>query len=323
MGGVGGRLVGFFPARIARRRYGLGPSVLVGWTHAYAPLGTPLIDREFGAAAVSAWFDHLAHDPSLPRLLLLPYCPEQGAMADALDRAIGACGGKAESFARHRRALLAPADNGRTDYLDRAMGAKKRKELRRQRKRLGDEGAVVRGAAREPAAIAQALSDFLSVEAGGWKGRAGTAASAERNVRDFMATAMAALAAEGKASIESLSVGSQPIASTIVLRSGGTAWCWKIAFDERFAKASPGVQLVADITQTLLDDPTFARADSCATADHPMIDHIWRERLPLADRLIAVRVDAVASFAPARVLERLRRAAIDAAKAASNALRRG
>src|SRR5580704_12855657 len=54
------RLLGFFPARIERRRYGVGPPVLVGWTHPFGPLGTPLIDRDAGAAAISAWFDHLA-----------------------------------------------------------------------------------------------------------------------------------------------------------------------------------------------------------------------------------------------------------------------
>ncbi|MEA3068342.1 MAG: hypothetical protein QOK41_1749, partial [Sphingomonadales bacterium] len=32
-GGAGPRLVGVFPARIERHRYGLAPPVLVGWTH--------------------------------------------------------------------------------------------------------------------------------------------------------------------------------------------------------------------------------------------------------------------------------------------------
>ena len=35
--------------------------------------------------------------------------------------------------------MLAPGD-ARADYLERAVGGKKRKELRRQRKRLGDQG---------------------------------------------------------------------------------------------------------------------------------------------------------------------------------------
>ena len=52
------RLVGVFPARIERRRYGIALPVLVGWTHPYAPLGTPLVDRDAGAAVIAAWLDH-------------------------------------------------------------------------------------------------------------------------------------------------------------------------------------------------------------------------------------------------------------------------
>ena len=39
---------------------GLPLPVLVGWTHAYAPLGTPLVDREAAAAVIAAWLDHIA-----------------------------------------------------------------------------------------------------------------------------------------------------------------------------------------------------------------------------------------------------------------------
>ena len=78
------------------------------------------------------------------------------------------------------------------------------------------------------------------------------------------------------------------IAAIVTLRSGDAAWCWKIAYDEAFARYSPGVQLLLDVTEALLADPRIARADSCATPDHPMIDHIWRERLSLSDRLMCV-----------------------------------
>ena len=59
------RLLGFFPARIERRRYGIALPVLVGWTHPYGPLGTPLIDRDAGTAVLSAWLDHLASNTDL------------------------------------------------------------------------------------------------------------------------------------------------------------------------------------------------------------------------------------------------------------------
>jgi hypothetical protein len=60
--------------------------------------------------------------------------------------------------------------------------------------------------------------------------------------------------------------------------------------------------------------------DSCATADHPMIDHLWRERLALCDRLIAVR-PAPFAFALACWIERLRRGAIAAAKVVRDRIR--
>jgi GNAT acetyltransferase-like protein len=105
-----------------------------------------------------------------------------------------------------------------------------------------------------------------------------------------------------------------------MLTSGDTAWLWKIAYDEGLARYSPGVQLVLDCTDSLLGDGGPARVDSCATADHPMINHLWRERLGLCDRLIAVRRPAL-PFAITCQIENLVRAALAAAKNLRNRLR--
>jgi CelD/BcsL family acetyltransferase involved in cellulose biosynthesis len=315
------RLLGLFPARIERQRYGVALPVLVGWTHPFAPLGAPLVDGEFGEAVIATWFDHLAHHPQLPKLVLFPYCPLEGPLARALDTAVASSHGRSVSFGRHARALLAP-DGGREDYLDRAVGRKKRKELRRQRNRLADGGVVMSSSVAEPSAVARALDDFLALEASGWKGRAGTAARADDDVRKFMAAAVAGLAGEGKARIDRLLVDARPIAAAMTLKSGATAWAWKIAYDETFARFSPGFQLLLDVTEGLLGDPAVTRADSCATPDHPMIDHIWRERLMLADRLVRIGPHGSAAFAVACALETALRAAIAGAKAARGLLRR-
>jgi hypothetical protein len=314
------RLLGFFPARIDRRRYGIPLAVLVGWTHPYGPLGAPLVDREMGEAVIGAWLDHVSSHPQLPKLMLLPYFPEHGALAQALDAVLARRGGGSECFARHARALLVPVHD-RAHYLDEAIGHKKRKELRRQRNRLSDAGTLTSSSTGDSSAIARALDDFLTLEAGGWKGRAGTAARSNPDIVKFMATAVAALAGEGKAQIGRLCIDPRPIAATITLRSGASAWSWKIAYDEGFARLSPGVQLLLDVTQTVLDDPAITRADSCATADHPMIDHIWRERLTLTDRLLCGGPGTSLRFALACRLESLRLAAIGGAKALRDRLR--
>jgi hypothetical protein len=170
--------------------------------------------------------------------------------------------------------------------------------------------------------VRSALADFFALEAGGWKGRAGTAARDDADVGEFMTAAVAALAGEGKAQVTCLHLGAYPTAAIVTLRSGAVAWCWKIAYDEGYARYSPGVQILLDVTQALLDDPSIARADSCATAGHPMIDHVWRERLALADRMLSVGPAKSLGFTLACTLEQLRRSAIDGAKALRDFVKR-
>ena len=312
------KLVGFFPGQVEHGRWGLPLPVLVGWTHPYAPLGTPLVEREAAAGVIAAWLDHIATDTQLPKLVLLPYLAE-GPVAQAIAMAVARRKGRSAAFGRHQRALLAPGED-RADYLGRSMARKKRKELRRQKRRLMDDGLVMRASTGNPSDIDGALGDFFTLEAAGWKGRAGTAAGGDARLRDFLKNAVAALAREGKVRIDRLLVDADPIAVMVTLRSGAGVWGWKTAYDEKFSRASPGVQLLLDVTQALLDDGSIACADSCATADHPMIDHIWRERLALSDQLISL--GAGPAFVCACSLEAGRRAVLAAAKFVRDLVRR-
>jgi CelD/BcsL family acetyltransferase involved in cellulose biosynthesis len=300
---LGAKLVGFFPARITRRRYGLYVPVLVGWTHPYAPLGTPLVAGEVAKEAIAAWLDHLAFNADMPGLMLLPLVPENGPFAATLSSVLRTR--QHAVFASHRRALLAPGAK-RADYLVRTIGGRTRKEWRRQRRRLEDKGAVSMVTASGTAA----LDDFLALEASGWKGRAGTAARDDSALREFMHRAMTDLA--DKASIHRLLVGERAIAAAITLRHRDHGWFWKIAYDEAWAQFSPGVLLALELTESLLQDETLARVDSCATANHPMIDRVWHERLALADHFIGTRPTGAFFFS--RRLEALRRGGIAAAK---------
>ena len=246
--GASPRLLGFFPARIERWRYGIPLPVLVAWTHPYAPLSAPLVDRDAAAAVIAAWLDHVAGDPGLPDVLLLPIAPIGGGLAAAFDAVLTQRGGTSVAFGSHQRALLAPT-GVRNTYLDHAISKHKRRTLRWQRRRLADSGVVSFDSAREPATIAKALGDYLALEAGGWKGRAGTAVRADDALRKFVEGAVTELAGQGKAQVVRLRVGDRAVAAGIVLRSGDTAWFWKIAYDESFARLSPGVQLVLDLSQ--------------------------------------------------------------------------
>jgi len=306
------RLIGLFPVRV-ERRYGV-MATLTGWTHPYAPLGVPLVDREEAEAAIDAFLDHVAGETRLPKLVMLPLIARDGAFAAALARVLARRGGKYAPFGEHARALLGPRK--REGYLDHIAG-KKLKELRRQRRRLEESGALVHMAASGPAA-AVALTDFMALEAAGWKGRAGGAARAHATTEAFMREAVTALGAKGDARVDRLIHDGHPVAASITLRSGNAAWFWKIAYDEAFARASPGVQLTLDLTRDLLADASLTRTDSCATAGHPMIDHLWSERIALTDLLIAPSTAARGQLRLASHLEALRRSLIATAKRVRN-----
>jgi CelD/BcsL family acetyltransferase involved in cellulose biosynthesis len=314
------RLIGLFPCRVERRRYGVRLPLLAGWTHHYAPLGTPLVDREAIDPAVSAFLDHVADDDALPKLLLMSCLVEDGPVAAALDEALAQRGGRRIDVDRHQRALLAPAGE-RVGYVEAMLGDKRRKKLERQRRRLAEGGGVAFRHATAPADVSTALADFFALEASGWKGSAGTAAAQAPAIRQFMEAAVAGLAAQGQASVASLVHADRTIAADIVLRAGEGAWIWKVAYDEGFAHASPGVLLALDATRTLLADPTLAWCDSCAGPDHPMIDRLWGERRTMVDRLMAVEPGL--GFAVACRLEPLRRRMIATARRARDLARRG
>ena len=57
---------------------------------------------------IAAWLDRLVHDQKTPALLLMPYLPETGAFATALDAVLMQQAQPSERFGHHERALLDP-----------------------------------------------------------------------------------------------------------------------------------------------------------------------------------------------------------------------
>jgi CelD/BcsL family acetyltransferase involved in cellulose biosynthesis len=314
-------LVGFFPVRIDRCRYGIPFALLVGWTHPYAPLGTPLVDRDLAEPVIAAWLDHVTNDAALPNLMLMPMVAQTGAFAKTLADLLARRGCQATSFDRHQRALLLPGEN-RAGYFQRSLSGKRLRDMRRRERRLQERGTLALEQAKDGETLASALEDFLALEAAGWKGRAGTAASQNQGERDFIERAVTALGRDDKVLIHRLRAGGKVIAAAIALKSGDTAWGWKVSYDEAYAEYSPGVLAVAGLTEALLADAAIAQADSCATAGDPMASTLWSERLTMADWLFATTARANFSFRLAARLETWRRSAIAAAKSARDHLRR-
>jgi CelD/BcsL family acetyltransferase involved in cellulose biosynthesis len=279
------RLIGLMPVISLWRAYRI-PLPALASAHPYGTLCTPPLDRDVTEKAAAQLMQQARHAGA--HALVLRDMSLEGAAMKAFDNLLQRDGLRAQVLTSYQRAEL-DATRDADALLHDALGAKKLKELRRQRNRLAEHGAIDFTIARTPDEVSTAVEIFLRLEASGWKGTRGTALIQNDGDARFIRSATVALAATGQCEIVTLRAGETPVAAGIVLRHQDRAFFFKLGIDERFAKFSPGVQLTLDITRHLCADPAIASADSTAGPDHPMIDPIWRGRFAIGDVLIPLR----------------------------------
>ena len=255
------------------------------WTHRFAPLGAPLMPRK-RAREVAGLLTQALLDAGI-RTFILPEAP-LGVLEVAAIRNAIAGGGGGEILARAIDRPVLFADRCRDGATADAMittlvSAGRRKEMGRQLRRLADVGPVRFATCEAPGEIDTALSAFLSLEASGWKGRAGSALASRSRLEEFARNAIGALAVEGHVRIDTLTAGTRLAAAMISLRCGGLAVPWKTTFSEALASHSPGSQIMLAATRAWLADPEVRRVDPVCGPDHPMLRHLWRGHRPVRD----------------------------------------
>ncbi len=279
------KLIGLMPVISMWRAYKIPLPALVS-ADPYGTLCTPPLDRDLAKDAAANLLQ--AARQAGVHALILRAVTLDGAAMQAFTDVLRDGGMRPRVLQSYVRACL-DARRDADELLHESLGAKKLKELRRQRNRLAEHGAISFDVARAPAEVTAALRTFLALEASGWKAKRGTALGQDEGDLAFIRRAAPTLAETGQCQIVTLRAGDTPVASAIVLRHQDRAFYFKLGIDERFAKFSPGVQLTLDLTRHLCADPAITLADSTADADHPMINPIWRGRLAIGDVLIPLR----------------------------------
>jgi CelD/BcsL family acetyltransferase involved in cellulose biosynthesis len=283
---AGNRLVGLLPVRRERRYYGHALPHWRNWMHANMFLGSPLVARGFETAfwhAALAWCDR---NSGTGLFLHLAGMPGDGPLAAALANVLGETRRAATTVMREERALLR---SGLTPeaYLEQSLGGKKRKELRRQHRRLGEEGTLTVARSTGADGIEAWADEFLALEESGWKGEAGSALACDFATRILFVEALDGAARRGRLERLAVRLDGKPLAMLASFLCPPGAFSYKTAFDERYARFSPGVLLQREDLR-LLGRSDVAWADSCAAAGHPMIDHLWRERRVNARHNLAI-----------------------------------
>lgn len=277
--------------------------LLTNWVTPLSASGLPHLDRHLGAAALAAFL----RDERAP--VMLTGVPADGPFWDTL----AAAAPRLAILDRWQRAALRLSGTFET-WFNSNFERKRRKEYRRLRTRLSEQGRLESRRLEPGVDVKPWVRDLLDIEAAGWKGKRGTSLNAAAPVAAAFAEAAQDLHNAGKLRFWSLILEGRTIATMFAIVEGSSAWLGKIAYDEAFAKFSPGVLLILDATEALFAEDALDFVDSCAIPNHPMIDNIWRDRVAMADVMVASADVAQPRFEFTVGAERLRRTARSTAR---------
>tara|TARA_R110000796_G_scaffold205698_4_gene321716 strand:+ start:19580 stop:20797 length:1218 start_codon:yes stop_codon:yes gene_type:complete len=257
-------------------RFGRWPVPYVqNWLHYNCFLGTPLVRKGFEMEFWEQLLDALdAGD--WPGFLHINGMTIGGPLDQSL-RTV--CSGQKRScdlVHSQARALL-QSDLGSEAYLNATVRGKKRKELRRQAKRLGELGDVTFCHHEDATDLEPWIDEFLQLERSGWKGHNGSALDSSGQTRAFFRDALLGAARAGQLERHDIRLEGSPLVMLVNFHSGRGSFSFKTAFDESFSRFSPGVLLQLENLK-ILENPAIDWMDSCASENHPMIDSLWSDR---------------------------------------------
>jgi hypothetical protein len=283
------RLRMLFPFSVEKPGFSVGPSIIRVWANSFGPLGTPLVDAEGAAETIDNLLEALARpEARLPGLLVIPDLRLEGRFAQ-LARAVALARDLPLTITNeYERPMLQSHQDG-PNYLQGALNKNHLREMRRQFRLLSEQGTVTYNVARQPEEIRRRMEEFLALEASGWKGRKRSAMINDRLRAAFAREAITNLAEADAARIHTLDLDGRAIASMVVFIMAGEAYTWKTAFDETYARFSPGKLLMADLTEWHLDDANIQRTDSCAVPDHPIMSRFWKEREAMGTLVVGLK----------------------------------
>lgn len=307
-------LAGFVPLMPRRGFGGLPVRFHRTWQHPFCYLCAPLLRRGVQHETLTALLDWMK-DQKLG-LLKLRHVPAEGLLNQTLLDVTSQRDASVFFVERFNRALLQRADSA-DDYIAASMSHHQRHELERKQRRLAELGRLevrrLGDSTADSPDFAFWLRTFLEVEQLGWKGREATALGSDPVTREYFETICREAHARGRLMMLGMFLDDRPIAAKCNFLGGDGGYAFKIAYDEAYSKYSPGVQLEVENICQLHKRADVAWMDSCAVANHPMINRVWGERRMIQKVLVSpggwrnnAIVDTIATLASLRRLLKCR-----------------
>lgn len=265
----------------------LSPARMV--RHRYCFSVAPLLRSGHEGEVMRSFLDWLHKNRKRYPLLRLRDAPADGPLADALRGALREQGRRFHEGAHWQRAMM-KLDGDTEGYLERALSSKERREYRRRRNRLAELGDF-RFRALQPSGedLAAWLAAFVKLEMKGWKGESQSALGSRPQCRRYFEAVASAAYARGQLMMLEMSLDGRPLAMLCDFLAPPAAFAFKIAFDEDYAKSSPGVLLILEYIQRRheLKERGIEWMDSCSSPDSALTNRLWLERKPLCTFMIS------------------------------------
>jgi len=274
-------LCGFFPLERLASYKNLPMRHQRLWQHRHCYLGTPLLRRGYARGCLEAFLGWLAGSRHAS-MMQWGHIANDGPFYGALQGVLADTGRRKFVSRTFSRAVLRPRPDAES-YLRESLPGSSRKELRRLERRLSEAGGPVAYSTLQPgAAVEPWIAAFLALEAGGWKGRRGSAMDCSKPGRRFFHAIAAGAAQRRRLMMLALTAGGRTVAMKCNFLAHDGAFAFKIAYDEAYARFSPGTLLELENIREFHRRAELRWMDSCAASGHFMANRLWLDRRSLA-----------------------------------------
>jgi len=278
-------LVGFLPF-IADRWHWLGASsVNRAWVNPYITLTIPLVARNRAHEIVETLITAMNEQGANGSFWLFDNFNLNGPVGKLFAEILKDKNLPSKTFDEFERATL---DQGSTfdQHMIDHVSKKRRRNLKRNRRRLGELGKLEMRSFTGGAELESAVEDFLTIEASGWKGQRGTALACKENLAAFARRAFGDNQKNPITRADVLYLNDKSIAVSLAIYTGKTAFTLKCTYDENYRTFSPGLLLEQDIIEDFLKTRWVERLDSATAPGGHVVQGLWNNSIRVGSLLL-------------------------------------
>ena len=260
--------------------------------HSY--LSGILLDRASSEEAAKAFFSYLADSKRPWHGLRINHWCSDSIQGMLMQNAAFECGIRWSKLHSFERAYIEPKLSGEQSYLlsHTAAGGK---DIDRRIRRLNELGNLKHRVLRGPDVTQNTIEKFIQLEDRDWTRQAKTSLLATGHV-SFFRQVCEPLISKSRIFVSEILIDEQPIASAFNFIAGDYGFAFKIGWDQRLSKMSPGIinelWFMRDINTVCGD---LKQIDSGASAGS-FIEKIWPSRRTISTGFFVTSIQGRAAL---------------------------